>query len=79
MPATLFGRLCQAVVTKTLSAASQDLLHFSIVMVSVYVCLAVAAVVLFGEDVEEFSTLDRCQPAVTRGALVREGLGMLVA
>lgn len=48
-----------AVVTKTLTAASQDLLHFSIVMVSVYVCLAVAAVVLFGEDVEEFSTLDR--------------------
>ena len=49
----------KAVVTKTLSAASQDLLHFSIVLVSVYVCLAVAAVVLFGEDVEEFSTLDR--------------------
>ncbi len=46
-------------MTKTLSGASQDLLHFSIVLVSVYVCLAVAAVLLFGEDVEEFATLDR--------------------
>lgn len=46
-------------VTKTLSGASQHLLHFSIVLVSVYVCLAVAAVLLFGEDVEEFATLDR--------------------
>ena len=58
-------------VTKTLTAASQDLLHFSIVMVSVYVCLAVAAVVLFGEDVEEFSTLDLIQPAVTRLSLIQ--------
>lgn len=48
-----------AVVTKTLMVAAQDLLHFFIVLVSVYVCLAVAAVLLFGEDLEEFSTLDR--------------------
>ena len=58
-----------AVVTKTLSGASQDLLHFSIVLVSVYVCLAVAAVLLFGEDVEEFATLDRAAMTCFRALL----------
>lgn len=59
----------EAVVTKTLMVAAQDLLHFFIVLVSVYVCLAVAAVLLFGEDLEEFSTLDRPSPLTVLGVL----------
>jgi len=48
-----------ALVTKTIIAASQDLLHFSIVLISVYVCMAIFGYLLFGQDVEDFSTWDR--------------------
>mmetsp|Transcript_92812 Transcript_92812/g.199050 ORF Transcript_92812/g.199050 Transcript_92812/m.199050 type:complete len:871 (-) Transcript_92812:18-2630(-) len=48
-----------AVVTNTLITASQDMLHFFIVFFSVYFCMAVNSVLLFGQDVESFATLDR--------------------
>lgn len=48
-----------AVVTATLTHAGQDMLHFFIVFMSVYVCMAVNSVLFFGQDVEEFSTIDR--------------------
>ncbi|CAE7436604.1 pkd2 [Symbiodinium natans] len=48
-----------AVVTKTIATASQDLLHFFIVLMSVYTCMAVFGYLLFGQDVEDFSTWDR--------------------
>merc|ERR1719382_1128359 len=48
-----------AVVTKTLVEASQDMMHFGIVFFSVYFCMSVNSVLLFGQDVEAFATLDR--------------------
>jgi len=48
-----------AVVTKTLYTAWKDLLHFFIVFFSVYFCLAVNSVLVFGQDMEHFATLDR--------------------
>eukprot|EP00746_Dinoflagellata_sp_MGD_P152328 gnl/MRDRNA2_/MRDRNA2_83580_c0_seq3.p1 gnl/MRDRNA2_/MRDRNA2_83580_c0~~gnl/MRDRNA2_/MRDRNA2_83580_c0_seq3.p1 ORF type:complete len:863 (+),score=149.05 gnl/MRDRNA2_/MRDRNA2_83580_c0_seq3:151-2739(+) len=48
-----------AVVTATLVEAAQDMLHFFIVFTSVYVCMVVNGVLLFGQDVEDFATFDR--------------------
>mmetsp|Transcript_90191 Transcript_90191/g.160642 ORF Transcript_90191/g.160642 Transcript_90191/m.160642 type:complete len:855 (+) Transcript_90191:87-2651(+) len=48
-----------AVVTRTLMTASQDMLHFFVVFFSVVFCIAVNGVLLFGQDLESFTTLDR--------------------
>lgn len=48
-----------ALVTSTISKASQDILHFFIVFGSVYFCMIVNSMLFFGQDVEEFATLDR--------------------
>ncbi|CAJ1413661.1 unnamed protein product, partial [Effrenium voratum] len=48
-----------AVVTDTLSLASQDLLHFGIVLLAVMACLCLNGVLLFGRDLEEFGNLFR--------------------
>ncbi|CAE7155511.1 PKD2 [Symbiodinium pilosum] len=48
-----------ALVTKTIITASQDLLHFFIVLFSVYSCMAIFGYLLFGQDVQDFSTWDR--------------------
>merc|ERR1712032_528904 len=48
-----------AVVTHTLELASQDIVHFSIVFCSIYVCMAVNSLLFFGQDIEEFSTFIR--------------------
>lgn len=48
-----------AVVTATLTTAGQDMVHFFIVFTSVYICMAVNGVLLFGQDLEDFSTFDR--------------------
>mmetsp|Transcript_29682 Transcript_29682/g.54020 ORF Transcript_29682/g.54020 Transcript_29682/m.54020 type:complete len:891 (-) Transcript_29682:54-2726(-) len=48
-----------AVVTSTISFGYQDLLHFAIVFLSVFSCLCLDAVLLFGQDLEEFSTFWR--------------------
>jgi len=48
-----------AVVTKTIYSAWKDLLHFFIVFFCVYFCLGVNSVLVFGQDMEEFATLDR--------------------
>merc|ERR1719183_258146 len=48
-----------AVVTQTLVVSFQDMVHFFIVFFSVYFCMAINSVLLFGQDVEEFATIDR--------------------
>jgi len=48
-----------AVVTETLLAASQDMLHFGIVLASVVLTLCIDAVLLFGRDNEDFGTVAR--------------------
>eukprot|EP00746_Dinoflagellata_sp_MGD_P145113 gnl/MRDRNA2_/MRDRNA2_77764_c0_seq1.p1 gnl/MRDRNA2_/MRDRNA2_77764_c0~~gnl/MRDRNA2_/MRDRNA2_77764_c0_seq1.p1 ORF type:complete len:1096 (+),score=233.83 gnl/MRDRNA2_/MRDRNA2_77764_c0_seq1:65-3352(+) len=48
-----------AVVTKTLDCASIDLVHFLLVFSSVFLTYAVAGVVLFGREVDSFTTFGR--------------------
>eukprot|EP00931_Biecheleriopsis_adriatica_P013070 TRINITY_DN11438_c0_g1_i1.p1 TRINITY_DN11438_c0_g1~~TRINITY_DN11438_c0_g1_i1.p1 ORF type:complete len:876 (-),score=181.08 TRINITY_DN11438_c0_g1_i1:39-2666(-) len=48
-----------AVVTSTLKIAAPDMVHFFIVFLSVYFCMAMNGTLLFGQDVEQFATLDR--------------------
>merc|ERR1719169_88732 len=58
------GRL--AVVTRTLHDASVDMIHFFIVFFSVYFCMAVNAVLIFGQDIEDYSDLTRAIMTVFR-------------
>jgi hypothetical protein len=46
-------------VTATMSKASQDMLHFFIVFLSVYVCMMVNSILFFGQDVQEFGSVPR--------------------
>eukprot|EP00931_Biecheleriopsis_adriatica_P084400 TRINITY_DN5821_c0_g1_i1.p1 TRINITY_DN5821_c0_g1~~TRINITY_DN5821_c0_g1_i1.p1 ORF type:complete len:974 (-),score=182.80 TRINITY_DN5821_c0_g1_i1:36-2660(-) len=48
-----------AVVTKTLYASAQDMMHFFIIFFSVFICMALNGVLLFGQEIEMFSTIDR--------------------
>mmetsp|Transcript_15519 Transcript_15519/g.24574 ORF Transcript_15519/g.24574 Transcript_15519/m.24574 type:complete len:870 (-) Transcript_15519:59-2668(-) len=48
-----------ALVTDTMFKATQDLLHFAIVFMSIFVCMMVNSVLFFGQDVQEFSSLPR--------------------
>jgi len=48
-----------AVVTRTMVFAGSDLAHFFIVFLSVYSCMAVNSILLFGQHVEDFATWDR--------------------
>jgi len=48
-----------AIVTETFVEAQSDIFHFFIVFFSVYVCMAVNAVLFFGQDSVDFSTIDR--------------------
>eukprot|EP00930_Biecheleria_cincta_P068429 TRINITY_DN5584_c0_g1_i2.p1 TRINITY_DN5584_c0_g1~~TRINITY_DN5584_c0_g1_i2.p1 ORF type:complete len:887 (-),score=146.00 TRINITY_DN5584_c0_g1_i2:67-2703(-) len=48
-----------AVVTETLQEASQDMLHFGIVLFSVLLTLCLDAVLLFGRDIEDFGNFGR--------------------
>lgn len=48
-----------SVVTRTLYTATVDILHFFIVISCVYLCLALNALMVFGQDMQEFATLDR--------------------
>lgn len=48
-----------AVVTETLQEASQDMLHFGIVLFSVLMTLCLDAVLLFGRDIEDFGNFGR--------------------
>jgi len=48
-----------AVVTRTLVNSSSDMTHFFIVFLSVYSCMMVNAILLFGQDIEDFATWDR--------------------
>lgn len=55
-----------AVVTRTLVKGVKDMVHFFIVFFSCYFCMAVNAVLLFGQDVENFSTPDRAAMTLFR-------------
>jgi len=48
-----------ALVTATMAKASQDMIHFFIVFLSVYVCMMVNSVLFFGQDVQEFGSVPR--------------------
>merc|ERR1719277_2932206 len=48
-----------AVVTNTLSMAAQDLIHFFVVFFGVFFCLCLSAVLFFGQDLFEFTTIFR--------------------
>lgn len=48
-----------ALVTDTMSKAWQDMFHFFIVFLSVYVCMMVNSVLFFGQDVQEFASPPR--------------------
>lgn len=48
-----------AVVTDTIHSASQDMLHFGIVLSAVVFTLCLDAVLLFGRDIQDFGTLAR--------------------
>jgi len=48
-----------SVVTRTLTTSSVDLSHFLIIYMSVFMMYAVAAVVLFGRDIPDFTTVGR--------------------
>lgn len=48
-----------SVVTRTLSSSATDLLHFFIIFFSVFFCMAVNSVLLFGQDITDFATLTR--------------------
>lgn len=58
------GRL--AVVTRTLADAAVDIYHFFIVFFSVYLCMAVNAVLIFGQDIEDYAELPRAVMTVFR-------------
>lgn len=48
-----------ALVTSTMVKAKEDMLHFTIVFLSVYVCMMVNAILFFGQDVQEFGSVPR--------------------
>mmetsp|Transcript_26997 Transcript_26997/g.46862 ORF Transcript_26997/g.46862 Transcript_26997/m.46862 type:complete len:1137 (-) Transcript_26997:83-3493(-) len=48
-----------AVVTKTLVTARVDLVHFMLIFMSVFICYAIAGVVLFGREIASFTTVFR--------------------
>ncbi len=48
-----------AVVTMTLFEAGSDMGHFFIVFISVFIAFTVSGVILFGQDLEGFATVDR--------------------
>jgi len=58
-----------AVVTNTFKEARDDLLHFALVFLSVYLCMSVNAVLFFGQDTLEFATLDRALHSSFRAML----------
>lgn len=66
-PVVVLLRLCKAFdaqprlafVTRTLIAASSDLLHFAIVFFAIFLTFAVMGTALFGTESEEFSTFPR--------------------
>jgi hypothetical protein len=55
-----------ALVTATMGKASQDMIHFFIVFLSVYVCMMVNSVLFFGQDVQEFGSPPRAIHACFR-------------
>ncbi|CAK9054539.1 unnamed protein product [Durusdinium trenchii] len=48
-----------AVITETLREASQDMLHFSLALSAMVVCLCLDAVLLFGRDIEDLGNFWR--------------------
>lgn len=47
-----------AVVTNTIYSASSDIVHFGIVLISVFICFAYSGTVIFGQRLHEFSTFE---------------------
>merc|ERR1719440_825138 len=47
------------IVTRTLSRSANDMAHFLIVFMSIFISFAVSGTVLFGQDLDDFATFDR--------------------
>lgn len=58
-----------AIVTETFVWAKNDMVHFFIVFFSVYLCMTINAVLFFGQDSVDFSTLGRALHACFRALL----------
>eukprot|EP00928_Gymnodinium_smaydae_P034656 TRINITY_DN24510_c0_g1_i1.p1 TRINITY_DN24510_c0_g1~~TRINITY_DN24510_c0_g1_i1.p1 ORF type:complete len:927 (-),score=195.22 TRINITY_DN24510_c0_g1_i1:129-2909(-) len=58
-----------AIVTDTFQVAKTDIMHFSIVFLSVWFCFSMNAVLFFGQDVYDFTTIDRAMLASFRAML----------
>lgn len=56
-----------SVVTRTLSNSATDMGHFFIIFFSVFFCMAVNSVLLFGQDIPDFATLPRAVVTNFRG------------
>lgn len=51
------GRL--AIVTRTLTRSLVDMVHFFMVFMSVFFCMVVNSVLIFGQDIEDYSNMTR--------------------
>eukprot|EP00928_Gymnodinium_smaydae_P049401 TRINITY_DN3314_c0_g1_i1.p1 TRINITY_DN3314_c0_g1~~TRINITY_DN3314_c0_g1_i1.p1 ORF type:complete len:944 (+),score=180.84 TRINITY_DN3314_c0_g1_i1:109-2940(+) len=58
-----------AVVTRTLSGAASDLLHFGVVLFSILLVYSVSADLMYGREVAEFESFDRSLISVFRALL----------
>ncbi len=55
-----------AIVTKTLSTAAVDIIHFSVVFFSIFALYSFAAMILFGQELHEYSNFSRATNSVFR-------------
>eukprot|EP00931_Biecheleriopsis_adriatica_P009339 TRINITY_DN11040_c0_g2_i1.p1 TRINITY_DN11040_c0_g2~~TRINITY_DN11040_c0_g2_i1.p1 ORF type:complete len:890 (+),score=158.42 TRINITY_DN11040_c0_g2_i1:45-2714(+) len=58
-----------ALVTQTLKTASKDVLHFGLVVISMLLVFALSGQIIFGLDVEAFSSFDRALVVLFEGMI----------
>merc|ERR1719399_1652083 len=47
------------IVTRTLSSSANDMMHFLLVFLTIFISFIVSGTVLFGQDLDDFATWDR--------------------
>jgi len=62
-----------AIITETLRSASQDMIHFSLVLSAVVTCLCLDAVLIFGRDIEDLANLARAFHFAFRMVFAEDG------
>eukprot|EP00931_Biecheleriopsis_adriatica_P009340 TRINITY_DN11040_c0_g3_i1.p1 TRINITY_DN11040_c0_g3~~TRINITY_DN11040_c0_g3_i1.p1 ORF type:complete len:892 (+),score=153.30 TRINITY_DN11040_c0_g3_i1:89-2764(+) len=58
-----------ALVTKTLSAASKDVIHFGLVVVSLLLVFSLSGQLMFGQDMKDYASYDRALVTLQRGMI----------